>query len=148
MRRLVVLGVCLLVALGLAAPSASAAGRVKIERIYYNSPGADYGSNQSLNAEWVKICNHKDHRVRLRGWTLRDAAGHVYRFGRFRLASDSCVKVHTGSGTNTKHHRYWGSGWYIWNNDGDTAKLKRRNGTLADKCSYSDPGENDASVNC
>ena len=30
---------------------------VVISEIFYNSPGSDRGSNQSLNAEWVKLRN-------------------------------------------------------------------------------------------
>jgi hypothetical protein len=79
---------------------------------------------------------------------LRDAAGHVYRFGSFKLGPAGTVRVHTGHGSDTHKNLYWGSGAYIWNNDGDTATLKRRNGTVADRCHYSDPGENNDHVNC
>jgi hypothetical protein len=38
-----------------------------------------------------------------------------------------------------------GSGAYIWNNDGDTTKLKKKNGRLADKCKCGDGG---GTINC
>jgi hypothetical protein len=50
------------------------------------------------------------------------------------------VWVHTGSGSSEAQHRYWGQDNYVWNNDGDTGKLKRANGTVADSCSYSGTG--------
>ena len=46
---------------------------------------------------------------------------------------------------NDGNDRYWGSDWYVWNNTGDTAKLRRKNGTLADKCSW---GDGDGVKNC
>jgi hypothetical protein len=30
--------------------------------------------------------------------------------------------------------------YYVWNNDGDRARLRRANGTLADSCAYSGAG--------
>jgi hypothetical protein len=126
-------------------PKVAAAGCISIYRIYYDSPGDDTGSNTSRNGEWVQIKNRCSKAKSLSGWTLRDAAGHVYRFGTYKLAGASAVKVHTGKGTNTARNRYWGSSYYIWNNDGDTAKLKNGSGTLIDSCRYSGPG---SSVYC
>jgi hypothetical protein len=120
---------------------AQALAAIKIHKIYFDSPGSDTGSNTSLNAEYIVIRNTGTARVGLGGWTVRDIAGHVYRFPTgFRLAAGSKVTVHTGSGANTLHQLYWRQGWYIWNNDGDTARLRRSNGTLADTCSYSGAG--------
>jgi hypothetical protein len=134
---------CAAAIFGSSSLSASAAGGVKIREIYYNSPGPDYGSNASLNAEWVLLKNTGGYRISLQGWTLRDAAGHVYHFpAAFRLGAGSTVKIHTGKGSNTRRNLYWGSGSYIWNNDSDTATLKRASGTVADKCSYSNSSAN------
>jgi hypothetical protein len=80
-------------------------------------------------------------RVGIGGWTVRDTSGHVYRFAAgFGIAGGDKVTLHTGNGSNTLRHRYWRQDNYVWNNDGDTAKLKRSNGTLADSCSYSGAG--------
>ncbi|MGP3967008.1 lamin tail domain-containing protein [Streptomyces sp. 6N223] len=116
---------------------AQAAGSVHIETIYYNSPGSpDSGGNTSLNGEWVRIRNSRDVNVSLKGWTIRDSSGHTYTFGSYTLAAGRSVTVHTGKGDNTARHRYWGSSWYVWNNDADRATLRRGNGTVADRCSY------------
>jgi hypothetical protein len=53
--------------------------------------------------------------------------------------------IHTGNGSNSARHRYWGQYWYVWNNDGDRAKLKKANGNVVDSCSYSGAG---SAVNC
>jgi hypothetical protein len=123
-----------LVLAGIAATSAPAA--IKIAKIYYDSPGADTGSNSSLNDEWIRIRNTFSTARSLTGWRIRDASGHVYRFGTYTLPGGSAVTVHTGRGTNTIRHRYWRSDNYIWNNDRDTATLKNAAGVVKDRCSY------------
>jgi Lamin Tail Domain len=123
----------------------AASGAIRIDRIYVDSPGPDTGSNSSLNAEWIRLKNTGNKARSLRGWRIRDSAGHVYRFGRFTLRGDRTVTVHTGSGSNTAWHRYWNSDQYIWDNDGDRATLKNRRGRIIDRCSYSGA---DRAVNC
>ena len=83
-----------------------AASAIQFGKIYYNSPGSDTGSNTSLNAEWVRIKNTGTTTRSLTGWTVRDAAGHVYKFGTFSLKPGTYVTLHTGKGTNTAYHRY------------------------------------------
>ncbi|MCL2733548.1 MAG: lamin tail domain-containing protein [Actinomycetia bacterium] len=124
-------------AIGLAAAEpAQAAGSVHLSEIYYNSPGSDTGSNASLNGEWVQITNSTSKAVSLTGWTLRDAGGHVYTVGRSSLAAGKSVRIHTGKGTDTAANRYQGRSWYVWNNDKDTATLRRSTGSTVDSCSY------------
>ena len=127
------------------APDASAAPHgVRITAIYFDSPGSDTGSNSSLNAEWVRIKNFTGQRKALTGWTLRDASSHVYHLPTFHLAAGAAVKVHTGHGSNGAHNLYWRSSGYIWNNTGDTAKLKNASGVLVDKCYYSGAADPEA----
>jgi hypothetical protein len=127
------------------APDAVAASGVRITTIYFDSPGADTGTNTSLNAEWVRIKNFTSHRKTLTGWTLRDASSHVYHFPTFHLAAGAAVKVHTGKGSNTASDLYWRSSYYIWNNTGDTATVKNANGTLIDRCHYTSASDPKAS---
>jgi Lamin Tail Domain len=131
-------------ALASSALPAASRSAVVIHEIYYNSPGPDRGSNSSLNAEWVDLHNRSGHAVTLTHWTLRDAAGHVYTFGTYRLKAHRDVRIHTGSGRDTRANRYWGHSWYIWNNDGDRAALKNGGGAVRSRCSYSDPSETSA----
>jgi hypothetical protein len=65
---------------------------------------------------------------------------HVFKFATFKLKPGEVVKVHTGKGLNSSTDLYWRSSSYIWNNDGDTATLKKKSGTVADKCSYTGAG--------
>jgi len=69
-----------------------------------------------------------------------ETPAHVYKFPTFRLGAGKSVKVHTGKGANTLGNLYWRSSSYIWNNNGDTATLKRSNGTIASRCSYTGAG--------
>jgi hypothetical protein len=115
---------------------AQAAGSVHIAKIYYNSPGSDNRSNASLNAEWVTITNSTSRAVSLKGWTLTDASRHKYTFGTYTLGAGNTVKIHTGTGNDTTAHRYQDRRAYVWNNDKDTATLRKASGTKADSCSY------------
>ena len=122
-------------------PALATGHRIQINEIYYNSPGTDTGSNSSLNAEWVRLYNTSSSKISLTSWTLRDAAGHVFKFATYTLGAHSYVKIHTGPGRNTQTDLYWGSGWYIWNNTGDTAILRDNFGHQLDTCTY--PGTSD-----
>jgi Lamin Tail Domain len=135
MKRLLVVVVTVLAGLTLAA-SPAFAYRMKINEIYYNSPGSDTGSGTSLNGEWVQLHNTSGATISLTNWTVRDVAGHVYTFGSYSIGPYKYVKVHTGSGTSTATDRYWNMGWYVWNNDADTATLKDGSGTTIGACSY------------
>ncbi|MYS20303.1 Lamin Tail Domain [Streptomyces sp. DvalAA-14] len=117
-------------------PAGAATGSLHLYEIYYNSPGSDTGSVKSLDAEWVKITNSTSKPVSLTKWTLTDASRHVYTFGSFTLAAGRTVAVHTGKGTNTSTNRYQGRSWYVWNNDKDTATLRKSTGATVDTCSY------------
>jgi Lamin Tail Domain len=133
-----------------AAPAAAhrAPSPVVISEIFYNSPGPDRGSNVSLNAEWVKLRNRTGHAVSLFRWTLRDTAHHVYHFGNYSLRAHGTVRIHTGSGRDTQRNLFQNRGWYVWNNDGDTAILRGPAGNNRDRCSYSDRSERFSAVDC
>ena len=116
--------------------AATAGHRIQIDKIYYNSPGTDDGSNSSLNHEWVRLYNTSSSKISLRHWTLSDAAGHTFKFATYSLGAHSTVKIRTGHGSPTQTNRYWNQDWYIWNNTGDTATLADSNGGTVDSCSY------------
>ena len=116
---------------------AATAGQIQFRLIQYNTPGPDLPvSNAKLNKEFVTLKNTGTTSRNLTGWTVEDLAGHVYTFGRFTLRPGSKVVIHTGSGTNTSTDRYWGRGYYVWNNTGDKAKLHNSRGAWKDSCSW------------
>ena len=119
----------------LASP-AQAASYMQIDVIYYNPPGTDTGTNSHLNQEFIRIKNTDSINHTLTGWTVRDAANHIYKFPTTTIKAKSTVTLRTGKGTNGISTRYWQKSWYVWNNTGDTAYLRGPSGTLHDSCSY------------
>ncbi|MBA2948737.1 lamin tail domain-containing protein [Streptomyces himalayensis] len=126
----------LLVATPASAASAAHQSGLHLGYIQYDSPGSDGGSNSSLNAEWVNIHNNTGSAIQLKGYKLKDNTGYTYTFGSYRIGAGKTVKVRTGKGTNAAGVRYWGRGWYVWNNTSDKARLIKPNGTLLDSCSW------------
>jgi hypothetical protein len=125
---------------GLARRDADAAGSVRLPRVYYDSPGADTGTNANLDVECFTLTNHGMTAKTITGWTVRDPDGHVYRFGTLRLGAGKTVKVHTGKGSDTTLNRYWGQNTYVWNNSGDKAILRNQLRVKVDVCSWSGIG--------
>ncbi len=106
---------------------------IVISAVQFDAPGDDR-KKENLNGEWVEISNSGDSDVDLAGWTLNDDGNHVYNFpSNFKIKSGNSVKIHTGSETDTEFDLYWNSGRAIWNNDGDTATLKDKDGKVIDK---------------
>jgi hypothetical protein len=128
----------------IAIPAQAAPATVHIYKVYFDSPGSDRGSNSSLNAEYVVIKNGDNVSHSVSGWTVRDKAGHIYKFGSLRLGAGKQAIIHTGKGsshtTSASTHLYWGRGWYVWNNTGDKVILRRADSSLKDTCSYSGTG--------
>lgn len=125
-------------AVSTAAPAVAAGNPVTITKVYVNSPGNDLPvTNAKVNAEYTMIKNTGRATVTLTGWTLRDKSNHVYRFGAFKLQPGKTVTIRNGKGSNTGSTRYWGSGYFIWNNSGgDAAVLRTSSGTTVDSCSW------------
>ena len=141
MRRIATAAAALIIGLGsalvAATPAAAATPSLRFHSIQYDSPGKDTRTNASLNAEYVVLVNTGAKAVNLKGYTVRDAAGKKYTFGSVSIAGKGGkVYLHTGKGSNTKKHRYWNSGNYIWNNTGDKATLRNAKGKTVDTCSY------------
>jgi len=125
-----------------------AASAVQIISISPNASGAsaaraaalrDTGTNRSLNGEWIRLRNVGRSARQLRGWSVSDGDGHVYRFGRLELRAGASVTVHSGRGRDTGRHRYWGRRGEVWDNNRDIARLRRPDGTLASRCRYDHP---------
>lgn len=117
---------------------------VKIIRINNNPTGKD--TKEKLNDEYVVIQNQGTTNVDIAGWKLTDYREgqehiHIYTFPsrtsnttNLILKPRELVFIMTGTGTNVyisnpsnnglpQYHLYWNQGWFIWNNDGDTACL-------------------------
>ncbi|MGH8528101.1 MAG: lamin tail domain-containing protein, partial [Gammaproteobacteria bacterium] len=135
-RRISIVACLAAFALALTAMPAQAEPAVRFAKIQYNSPGSDTGSNSSLNAEWVRITNHSSTNRVLSDWSIKDRAGYVFNFPTFTLKAGASVRVHTGSGTDSQTDLYWDRNWYVWNNAGDTAFLRKSGPTRVDRCEW------------
>lgn len=103
---------------------------IVISHIEYTVPGRD------VDGEYVLIENTLAHAVDLGNWTLRDHAGHVFRFPLMTLAAGSTCRVWTGAGTDTASDVFWGRGTAVWNNEGDRAILRNRHGLTVHTYEY------------
>jgi len=139
----VLLGGFSLPLLGVGQASAATVPVVYIHEIQYSPAGPDVPvTTAKLNGEWVLLTNTTARSVAMTNWTLRDKAGHVYRFPRFVLGAHKSVYVHTGTGRNSAINLYWGhkppsSFSYVWNNSGtETARLENAAGRTVDYRTY------------
>ena len=72
--------------------SAATVPVVYIHEIQYSPAGPDIPvTTAKLNGEWVQLTNTTAGSVAMTNWTLRDAAGHVYRFPGFVLGAHKSV---------------------------------------------------------
>ena len=107
---------------------------VKIAHIQADAPGND---NENPNGEWVEIVNEGSEAVNLEGYSLKDAANHIYTFPAFTLQPGATVHLYTGQGQDDASSLYWGLvGEAVWNNSGDSAFLRDSEGNLVDDYTY------------
>ncbi|WP_276280805.1 lamin tail domain-containing protein [Halorussus caseinilyticus] len=114
---------------------ASELGEVTIERFHPDPVGDDYAN---MNEEFVVLQNRRSASADLGGWEMEDEYGNQYDFpGSFSLDSGQTVTLHTGTGSDTASHLYWGRTDYaVWNNDGDTGYLYTDGGEYVNSKSY------------
>ncbi|MGW6278250.1 lamin tail domain-containing protein [Kribbella sp. NPDC055071] len=139
--RLLVSGVAavaLIVAAAVVSPlSASAAITVVLSGIQYDPPGSDVRTNAQLNQEFFTIRNISTRPINLSGFRVLDAANHLFVFPRgYVLTGRTTAIIRTGKNRNRAQTLYWNQTWYIWNNDGDTARFQTPAGKTFDTCSY------------
>jgi len=91
--------------------------------IHADAAGND---NENLNEEYLVFRNDGATPLDLGGWTVSDAADHVYAFpAEFSLDPNATVTLRTGSGADTADTLYWGRDGAVWNNGGDTVTVAR-----------------------
>jgi micrococcal nuclease len=114
---------------------ASQLGEVTIERFHPDPVGDDYAN---MNEEFVVVQNRRASSADLSGWRIRDEYGNDYDFpAGFGLDSGQTVTLHTGTGSDSADHLYWGRTDYtVWNNGGDTGYLYDDHGDYVNSKSY------------
>lgn len=83
-----------------------------------------------LAAEVVRVRNRGGTAL-LEGWTLSDAAGNLFTFPRLILFPGGEVAVHSGPGSSTPTHLYWGRAEAAWES-GELIVLRDREGAVVD----------------
>ncbi len=107
---------------------------LKIIRIQADAPGSD---NENPNGEWLEIANQGSQPVKMRGFSLKDQANHIYTFGDFTAAPGASFKLYSGQGQDSETALYWGMvDESVWNNDSDSAFLRDAQGALVDTYAY------------
>ncbi|NUS55333.1 MAG: lamin tail domain-containing protein [Streptomycetaceae bacterium] len=119
-----------------ATPASAATPSIMITKVLVNPSGTDTTANSQLVREYIVLKNTTRGSINLNRWTVRDRSNHVYTFGSFTLGAGRSVTLHTGKGANTSTNRYWGLGWYVWNNTGDAAYVRNSAGKSIDSCSW------------
>lgn len=109
--------------------------KVNIVKIDLNYD-ADGNDNLNLNDEYAAIRNIGTDPVDLYGWTVKDSATNIYKFGSYIFLPDSIIYLFTGSGEDGEGRFYWGSSKPIWNNDHDTFYLRDKDGLLIEIYNY------------
>ncbi|MBI4163492.1 MAG: lamin tail domain-containing protein [Candidatus Aenigmarchaeota archaeon] len=111
-------------------PTQTQASQPKIVNIKFDADGDDR-KKENWNTEWVEISGQN---IDMSVWVLSDSANHTFVFPE-SFVINGLIKVKSGYGNNTQTELYFGDG-PIWNNDGDTAFLKDKNGNLIDQYDY------------
>ncbi|WP_277554087.1 lamin tail domain-containing protein [Halobaculum limi] len=103
-------------------------GALALVEIHADAAGTE---SENLNDEYLVFENTGDSELDLSGWTVADAADHVYTVPEgTTLAPGGQVTLHTGSGTDTETDLYWGAAAPVWNNGGDTVTVRTADGTV------------------
>ncbi|MCD0448955.1 lamin tail domain-containing protein [Actinocorallia sp. API 0066] len=100
---------------------------VRIERVHHSPRGS--------GGTWVELRNHAKTARDLRGWRLQAGGGSAYEFGPLRLRPGESVRVHTGSGSDSRTDVYWGRGSPVLPEGGATVTLRTPRAAV-DACRY------------
>lgn len=108
---------------------------IRILNVIFDPPGNE------VRGELVLIRNTGSSRIDMSGWSLEDTERHErgpyrYLFPKFGLEGGGEVRVHSGHGVNDHDDLFWGRGWPVWNNTGDTAILRNANGVEIDRLRF------------
>ncbi|KUG57446.1 hypothetical protein AVL62_13565 [Serinicoccus chungangensis] len=131
-------------------PSVEAASGLRFTTFVADPSGKDDRSNAHLNREKITVKNTGRSTVSLSGYTVKDKQNHTFTFPKgVSLKSGKSLTVHTGKGTNTSTHLYWGRGNYVWNNTpGDKATLRNSRGSVQDTCTFTASKHRSGTVDC
>lgn len=113
-------------------------GKLHITSFHADAEGDD---RENLNGEYLRLANISGWDINLAGYTVTDASGAIYTFGRVRLLRGRNLSLHTGRGEDAtdpqaQQRLFWGRDTPIWNNSGDTATVLDPDGNPQDQVSH------------
>lgn len=115
---------------------------LKVRGVQYNAPGTDSNNCRTGNThgEYLTVKNYShSSTVNLRGYVVKDAAGHRFTFpANHYLQPGDYVRLRGGNGTDSDGGNvvYRDNCNFLWNNTGDTIYLYKPSGSRADVHSY------------
>ncbi|PKM39738.1 MAG: hypothetical protein CVV03_12570 [Firmicutes bacterium HGW-Firmicutes-8] len=108
--------------------------RIYITYIDYDPPGKD---KPETIEEFIEISSEQSVPVNLKDWTIRDRAGHIYKFPDLNIDPGCRIKVWTKEGTDDEDNLYCNRRQALWNNEGgDKATLRDTAGKIIDTYRY------------
>ncbi|ELZ26433.1 micrococcal nuclease-like nuclease [Halogeometricum pallidum JCM 14848] len=111
-----------------ASPGSVTDAEIAVAEIHADAAGND---NENPNDEYVVFRNEGEEAVDLSGWSVVDAAGNDYTFpSGTRLEPGAELTLRTGTGDDGGGTVYWGRGSAVWNNGGDTIRLRDDDGAV------------------
>jgi len=94
----------------------------------------------ALADEYVELTNDGDAALDMSGYVLSDAEGWEFYFpDGFTLDAGDRVRVHTGDGEWTATDLYWDVDEPVWDDDGDTVRVRDADGNTVLDYSYPSP---------
>lgn len=103
---------------------------VVVAHVEYTVDGPD------VEGEYVLIENREPRDVDLGNWILRDSFGHAYTFPGLTLPSGGTCRIWTKGGIDSSRDLFWGMNRAVWNNTGDQAELRDREGRVVSVYRY------------
>ena len=86
----------------------------------------------SLVEEYIVLLNSGDP-VDLMNWTLTVGEIRRYVFPGARIETNEIIRIHTGTGTNTRTDLYWGQMTSLFQESGTLIVLKNQTGAVIDR---------------
>jgi len=93
-------------------------------------------TNGSYDGEYVEVRNDDTQAIQLKGWTLQDEAGNVFKFPDFVMQPQQVCRVYTNEDSPEWCGFSYGSDSDIWDDGSDCAYLRDGTGTLVDTYCY------------
>lgn len=104
---------------------------IQILSVNADAPGLD---RYNLNGEWVTLRVVEE--CTLLGVQIQNGHGATYHFGDCSFKAGQELRLHSGSGEDSKKALYWGHPEPVWNNDADVVRVVDPDGLVLQTYRY------------